>query len=298
MSSSLVPLKNRRVGERCTLNLSRAKACDVVARRGVCHLRCPPRHLTAIQNYELFHLISSPLVWEPLFRVRLREDRTACLDTNSLHPTHSRSSERVKHNRSHPMKKQAALIRQLEEELRLAHMRNPDAEVQQHLEALYNEKEHMTKEIFLLRETIKSVAETYEMFKAVIYYRERKILSAIDVSEKAGKVSKTTNVLDVHRLPTPLKTLKSFLRWYVGTCSIQRWVEFLFKAQVLQSSGSELVDSQIKFYAVKSYAIYVVSLLPRKPALRVRRLKPIFRKFGLPLGNNKNVTNSHPKWCL
>ncbi|GIY27804.1 hypothetical protein CEXT_151331 [Caerostris extrusa] len=51
--------------------------------------------------------------------------------------------------------KQAALIRQLEEELRLSHMRNPDAEVQQHLEALYNEKEHMTKEIFLLRETIK-----------------------------------------------------------------------------------------------------------------------------------------------
>ncbi|XP_023240544.1 uncharacterized protein LOC111639000 [Centruroides sculpturatus] len=51
--------------------------------------------------------------------------------------------------------KQAALIQQLEEELRMAHMRNPDVDVQQHLEALYTEKEHMTKEIFLLRETIK-----------------------------------------------------------------------------------------------------------------------------------------------
>lgn len=52
--------------------------------------------------------------------------------------------------------KQTALIRQLEEELRIAHMqRNPDAELQSHLDALYAEKEHMTKEIFLLRETIK-----------------------------------------------------------------------------------------------------------------------------------------------
>lgn len=34
-------------------------------------------------------------------------------------------------------------------------MRNPDQEVQQHLDALYLEKEHMSKEIYLLRETIK-----------------------------------------------------------------------------------------------------------------------------------------------
>ncbi|GFV47815.1 uncharacterized protein TNCV_1329411 [Trichonephila clavipes] len=38
MSSSPVPLKTRRVGQRCTLNLSRAEAssrwCGVVVRRG------------------------------------------------------------------------------------------------------------------------------------------------------------------------------------------------------------------------------------------------------------------------
>jgi hypothetical protein len=51
--------------------------------------------------------------------------------------------------------KQQALLRQLEEELRLAHMRNPDQEIQQHIDALYSEKEHMSKEIYLLRETIK-----------------------------------------------------------------------------------------------------------------------------------------------
>ncbi|GFX89027.1 uncharacterized protein TNCV_2853271 [Trichonephila clavipes] len=54
-SSSPVPLKTRRVGKRCTLNLSRAETssrwCGVVVRRGGCQLRCRPRHLTMVQNY-------------------------------------------------------------------------------------------------------------------------------------------------------------------------------------------------------------------------------------------------------
>ncbi|GFT82145.1 hypothetical protein TNCV_3910641 [Trichonephila clavipes] len=54
------------------------------------------------------------------------------------------------------------------------------------------------------------------MCKAVIHYRKRKLMSGIDVSEKAGKVLKTTNALNVHRLPAPPKTSKRFLRWYVG----------------------------------------------------------------------------------
>ncbi|GFX41205.1 uncharacterized protein TNCV_2219031 [Trichonephila clavipes] len=53
--SSPVPLKTRRVGQRCTLNLSRAEMssrwCGVVVRRGGCQLRCRPRHLTMVQNY-------------------------------------------------------------------------------------------------------------------------------------------------------------------------------------------------------------------------------------------------------
>ncbi|GFW44731.1 uncharacterized protein TNCV_4482761 [Trichonephila clavipes] len=54
-SSSPVPLKTRRVGQRCTLNLSRAETsflwCGGVLRRGGCQLRCRPRHLTMVQNY-------------------------------------------------------------------------------------------------------------------------------------------------------------------------------------------------------------------------------------------------------
>lgn len=34
-------------------------------------------------------------------------------------------------------------------------MRNPDNDVQQHFDSLYMEKEHMSKEIYLLRETNK-----------------------------------------------------------------------------------------------------------------------------------------------
>ncbi|GFV93528.1 uncharacterized protein TNCV_1988411 [Trichonephila clavipes] len=54
-SSSPVPLKTRRVGYRCTLNLSRAETsshwCGVVVRRRGCQLRCRPRHLTMVQDY-------------------------------------------------------------------------------------------------------------------------------------------------------------------------------------------------------------------------------------------------------
>ncbi|GFW20645.1 uncharacterized protein TNCV_1048681 [Trichonephila clavipes] len=53
-SSSQVPLKTRRVGKRCTLNLSRAQTsshrCGAVVRGGGGQLRCRPRHLTMVQN--------------------------------------------------------------------------------------------------------------------------------------------------------------------------------------------------------------------------------------------------------
>ncbi|GFY27190.1 uncharacterized protein TNCV_2068111 [Trichonephila clavipes] len=54
MSSSPVPLKTRHVGQRCTLNLSRAEKstrwCGVVVRRGEGQLRCGPRHLTMVHG--------------------------------------------------------------------------------------------------------------------------------------------------------------------------------------------------------------------------------------------------------
>ncbi|GFU33020.1 uncharacterized protein TNCV_4155911 [Trichonephila clavipes] len=56
MSSNPVPLKTRRVEERCMLNLSRAqmstRLCGVVVKRGGCQLKCRPRHFAMVQNYE------------------------------------------------------------------------------------------------------------------------------------------------------------------------------------------------------------------------------------------------------
>ncbi|GFU85324.1 uncharacterized protein TNCV_2386291 [Trichonephila clavipes] len=57
MSLSPIPQKTRRVGERCTLNLSRAQTssrwCGEVVRRRGRQLKCRPRHLTMVQNYEV-----------------------------------------------------------------------------------------------------------------------------------------------------------------------------------------------------------------------------------------------------
>ncbi|GFX09735.1 uncharacterized protein TNCV_653341 [Trichonephila clavipes] len=50
MSSNPVPLKTRRVGQRSTVNLSRAETSSHGGKRW-CQLRCRPRHLTMAQNY-------------------------------------------------------------------------------------------------------------------------------------------------------------------------------------------------------------------------------------------------------
>ncbi|GFW16538.1 uncharacterized protein TNCV_2351621 [Trichonephila clavipes] len=86
-SSSPVPLKTRRVGQRCTLNLSKAETssrwCGVVVRRGGCQLRCRPRHLTMVQNYVVRRqkqLNSATLIFTHSLRTVIRN---AMLDLNS-----------------------------------------------------------------------------------------------------------------------------------------------------------------------------------------------------------------------
>ncbi|GFW81822.1 uncharacterized protein TNCV_2884961 [Trichonephila clavipes] len=65
-SSSPVPLKTPRIGDRCMLNLSRAQTSScwsgVVVKRG--QLKYHPRHLTMVQNY-IYEVVSkSPHVAE------------------------------------------------------------------------------------------------------------------------------------------------------------------------------------------------------------------------------------------
>ncbi|KXJ79029.1 hypothetical protein RP20_CCG002693 [Aedes albopictus] len=67
--------------------------------------------------------------------------------------------------------KQAMLVRQLEEELRLR-MRAPNIEMQQQMEALYAENEHLQREISILRDTIK-----LDEFRLEIQRRDQEIMA-------------------------------------------------------------------------------------------------------------------------
>lgn len=59
------------------------------------------------------------------------------------------------------------LVRQLEEELRMR-MRGPNMELQQQVELLLNENDHLTREVAILRETIK-VKKKKKMPKDSLY---------------------------------------------------------------------------------------------------------------------------------
>ncbi|XP_017493422.1 PREDICTED: ERC protein 2-like, partial [Rhagoletis zephyria] len=86
--------------------------------------------------------------------------------------------------------KQSALIRQLEEELRITNMRNPDQDVQQHLDSLYSEKEHMSKEIYLLRETNKELELRIETQKQTLAARDDSIKKLMEMLQNKGIGSK------------------------------------------------------------------------------------------------------------
>ncbi|GFX02582.1 hypothetical protein TNCV_728361 [Trichonephila clavipes] len=74
------------------------------------------------------------------------------------------------------------------------------------------------------------------MCKAIKRYRERKLLSGIDVSKKAGKVS-ITNALDVCRHLAPLKTSKNFLRRNLPT----KWCYSISASALINQSPNSMI---------------------------------------------------------
>ena len=61
----------------------------------------------------------------------------------------------LRHSLSPSLQKQAMLVRQLEDELRHQKARGLSVEVQSQLENLSTENDHLTREVAILRETIK-----------------------------------------------------------------------------------------------------------------------------------------------
>ncbi len=53
------------------------------------------------------------------------------------------------------------LVRQLEEELRMRSLQNPSHEVRHQVEAMYAENDHLSREVSILRETVKVIFFIY-----------------------------------------------------------------------------------------------------------------------------------------
>ncbi|XP_024887888.1 ELKS/Rab6-interacting/CAST family member 1-like isoform X3 [Temnothorax curvispinosus] len=81
--------------------------------------------------------------------------------------------------------KQSMMVRQLEEELRMR-MRGPSVEMQQQMEVLYNENEHLTREIAILRDTIKELELRIETQKQTLQARDESIKKLLEMLQNKG----------------------------------------------------------------------------------------------------------------
>jgi hypothetical protein len=98
-------------------------------------------HTPGVKSWGLVYIFQSVCVY------------TFCIPT---HPSRfSFASAELKGCLGLVLQKQAMLVRQLEEELRMRLRSNPSIEIQSQMEAMFTENEHLTREITILRETIK-----------------------------------------------------------------------------------------------------------------------------------------------
>jgi len=99
-----------------------------------------------------------------------------------------------------PHQKQAMLVRQLEEELRLR-MRQPNLEMQQQMEAIYAENDHLQREISILRETIKDLECRVETQKQTLIARDESIKKLLEMLQAKG-MGESLNGLSIKRRHT------------------------------------------------------------------------------------------------
>jgi len=115
--------------------------------------------------------------------------------------------------------KQALLIRQLEDELRLAHetrIRTNDADIQQHIDALCLEKENLFKENCLLRDTIRELEMRIETQKQTLSVRDESIKKMVEMMNNKGIASKLMEDerVEMDRIKTRNIELEARLRHY------------------------------------------------------------------------------------
>ncbi|KAK3913821.1 ERC protein 2 [Frankliniella fusca] len=81
--------------------------------------------------------------------------------------------------------KQALLVRQLEEELRLR-TRGPSVEMQQQMEILFQENDHLTRELSIMRETVKELEIRVETQKQTLAARDESIKKLLEMLQNKG----------------------------------------------------------------------------------------------------------------
>ncbi|KZS11027.1 ERC protein [Daphnia magna] len=84
--------------------------------------------------------------------------------------------------------KQAMLVRQLEEELRIRSMQNhhPSHEVRQQVETMYAENDHLSREVAILRETVKELELRIETQKQTLQSRDESIKKLLEMLQNKG----------------------------------------------------------------------------------------------------------------
>lgn len=115
--------------------------------------------------------------------------------------------------------KQALLIRQLEDELRLAHetrIRTTDPDIQQHIDALCLEKENLFKENCLLRDTIRELEMRLETQKQTLSARDESIKKMVEMMNNKGITTKIMEDerMEMDRVKTRNIELEARLRHY------------------------------------------------------------------------------------
>lgn len=92
------------------------------------------------------------------------------------------------------------LVRQLEEELRMLRMRGPSLEMQQQMEILLQENEHLTREIAILRDTIKELELRIETQKQTLQARDESIKKLLEMLQNKGMGKYSTSHLHISRV--------------------------------------------------------------------------------------------------
>ncbi|EFX72238.1 hypothetical protein DAPPUDRAFT_13169, partial [Daphnia pulex] len=97
--------------------------------------------------------------------------------------------------------KQAMLVRQLEEELRIRSMQNhhPSHEVRQQVETMYAENDHLSREVAILRETVKELELRIETQKQTLQSRDESIKKLLEMLQNKG-MGKEEERLMMHQM--------------------------------------------------------------------------------------------------